>query len=195
MPKHREQDAWWSLPGPARFLERAATMANIPSGVLGVVMPMPAPRDWLMALTHSLDEQASATPVVVDASVGLRGRSPVRMPEWKQAEFSARYFEVDADFLSSALTLRPIDNGLAVYLRSVFEDERLVEGTLTELVGRPEINLRRPVTEDDWNSWVYKHGSDLALKAKARYVEATSEQSEASKAKFASDSFVCHSRS
>jgi exodeoxyribonuclease V alpha subunit len=47
------------------------------------------------------------------------------LPEWKQAEFSARYFEVDADFLSGALKLRPIDNGLAVYLKSVFEDERL----------------------------------------------------------------------
>jgi predicted kinase len=79
MPKRGGQDAWWSLPGPARFLERAAAMANIPSGVLGVLMPMPAPRDWLMALTYSLDEQASATPVVVDASVGLHGRSPVRM--------------------------------------------------------------------------------------------------------------------
>ena len=101
-----------------------------------------------------------------------------RLPEWKKAEFSTRYFEVDADFLSGALTLRPIDNGLAVYLKSVFEDERLVEGTLTELVGRPEINLRRPVTEDNWGSWIYKPGSDLALKAKARYVEATDEQSE-----------------
>lgn len=99
-----------------------------------------------------------------------------RLPEWKQAEFSARYFEVDAEFLSAALTLRPIDNGLAVYLKSVFEDERLVEATLTELVGRPEISLRRPVTEDDWTSWIYKPGSDLALKAEARYVEATDEQ-------------------
>jgi hypothetical protein len=98
------------------------------------------------------------------------------LPEWKQAEFSARYFEVDAEFLSGALTLRPIDNGLSVYLKSVFEDERLAEATLTELVGRPEINLRRPVTADDWTSWIYKPGSDLALKANAKYVEATDEQ-------------------
>ena len=101
-----------------------------------------------------------------------------RLPAWKQAEFSARYFEVDADFLSGALTLRPMDNGLAVYFKSVFEDERLVEGTLTELVARPEINLRRPVTEDDWGSWVYKSDSDLALKARAIYAEATDEQAE-----------------
>jgi exodeoxyribonuclease V alpha subunit len=101
-----------------------------------------------------------------------------RLPEWKQAEFSARYFEVDAEFLSGALTLRPIDNGLAVCLKSVFDDERLVEATLTELVSRPEINLRRPVTTDDWSSWIYKPDSDLALKAKAKYVEATDEQVE-----------------
>jgi hypothetical protein len=101
-----------------------------------------------------------------------------RLPEWKQAEFSTRYFDVDAEFLSGALTLRPMDKGLAVYLNSIFEDERLVEGTLVEVASRPEINLRRPVTEDDWSSWIYKSGSDLALKAKDRYIEATDEQSE-----------------
>ena len=99
-----------------------------------------------------------------------------RLPEWKQAEFTTRYFEVDADFLSSALTLRSIDQGLLVYLKSVFDDERLVEVTLSDLVSRPEMGLRRPVTQDDWGTWIYKPGSELALKAKAKYVEATDEQ-------------------
>lgn len=101
-----------------------------------------------------------------------------RLPAWKQAQFSMRYFEVDADFLSGALTLEPLDASLAVYLKSVFEDERIVEKTLTELATRPEINLRRPVTEDDWRAWIYRSDSQLALKAKARYVEATDEQAE-----------------
>ncbi|GLI95537.1 AAA family ATPase [Methylocystis echinoides] len=130
-----------------------------------------------LCVEHIRREQNHTFRLAEDMIVDIARRME-RLPEWKQAEFSARYFEVDADFLSGALTLRPIDNGLAVYLKSVFEDERLVEGTLTELIGRPEINLRRPVTEDDWSSWIYKSGSDLALKAKARYVEATSEQSE-----------------
>ena len=101
-----------------------------------------------------------------------------RLPAWKQAAFSERYFTVDADFLSGALALRPTDLGLAVYLKSVFEDERLLEATLNELVSRPEIDLRRPVTAADWSSWVFKSDSPLANKASADYAEATREQAE-----------------
>ena len=101
-----------------------------------------------------------------------------RMPDWKQAEFSERYFVVDADFLSGALTLRPTDRGLAIYLKSVFQDERRVERTLRDLASRPEIDLRRPVTSGDWSSWVYKADSTLAIKAAGEYSEATREQAE-----------------
>jgi exodeoxyribonuclease V alpha subunit len=101
-----------------------------------------------------------------------------RLPAWKQAEFSERYFTVDADFLSGALTLRPTELGLAVYLKSVFEDERLLENTLNELASRPEIDLRRPVTASDWSSWVFKSDSPLAAKASGEYGEATREQAE-----------------
>ena len=101
-----------------------------------------------------------------------------RLPAWKQAEFSERYFTVDADFLSGALTLRPTDLGLAIYLKSVFEDERWLENTLNELASRPEIDLRRPVTTTDWSSWVFKPDSSLAAKASADYAEATREQAE-----------------
>ena len=101
-----------------------------------------------------------------------------RLPAWKQAEFSERYFEVDAEFLSTALTLRPLEPGLAIYLKSVFEDERLVETTLRGLVSRPDIDLRRPITDSDWTSWVYKPESLLALKASSEYREATAEQGE-----------------
>jgi exodeoxyribonuclease V alpha subunit len=101
-----------------------------------------------------------------------------RLPSWKQAEFNERYFTVDADFLSGALTLRPTELGLAVYLKSVFEEERLVEATLGELASRPEIDLRRPVTASDWSSWVYKADSPLATKAASDYEDATREQAE-----------------
>ena len=100
------------------------------------------------------------------------------LPVWKQAEFSERYFTVDEDFLSGALTLRRTDVGLAVYIKAVFEDERLVESTLNELVSRPDIELRRPVTSTDWSTWVFKADSQLALKASAEYAEATHEQAE-----------------
>ena len=79
-----------------------------------------------------------------------------RLPAWKQAQFSERYFEVDAEFLSGVIMLKPIEPELAVYLKSVFEDERMVEATIRELTSRPEIDLRRPVTASDWTAWIYK---------------------------------------
>ena len=99
-----------------------------------------------------------------------------RLPAWKHAVFSARYFEVDAEFLSGALTLKRVDLSLLLYLNAVFEDERLVEQTLKELVTRSEISLRRPVSEDDWQSWIYKAASSLATKAQDEYLKATEEQ-------------------
>lgn len=99
-----------------------------------------------------------------------------RLPAWKQAEFSERYFTVDAEFLSGALSLRPVEAGLAVYLKTVFEDERLVEATLRELASRPDVDLRRPVTETDWSAWIFKTDSPLAMKAPKEYKEATDEQ-------------------
>lgn len=99
-----------------------------------------------------------------------------RLPEWKHAQFTERYFEVDAEFLSKALTLKPVKSGLAVYLKSVFEDERKIEATLRELASRPEIDLRRPVTTSDWRSWIYKTESLLSEKGGQHYLEATDEQ-------------------
>ncbi len=101
-----------------------------------------------------------------------------RLPAWKQAQFSERYFEVDAKFLSGSLTLKPNEQGLIVYERTLFEDERMVEATLRELAARPEIGLRRPVTSSDWSAWIFKPQSRLAEKGGDAYIKATKEQIE-----------------
>ena len=99
-----------------------------------------------------------------------------RLPAWKQAQFSERYFEVDAEFLAGALTLMAVEPGLAVYQKSVFEDERKVEVTLRELASRPEIDLRRPVTISDWSAWIFRTESSFAEKGGEDYSNATREQ-------------------
>ena len=75
----RLSSSWWRLPGPDRFLSRIAEAANKPLGVVGLLLPHPEPQGWLEAVRERLDEQASSQPIVVDASAGLRGRSPVRV--------------------------------------------------------------------------------------------------------------------
>ncbi|WP_375210987.1 ATP-dependent DNA helicase [Hyphococcus sp.] len=98
------------------------------------------------------------------------------LPEWKQAGFSDRYFDVDAEFISGAIAQKSTEHGRVLYLRRVFEDERFVEKTLRDLAGRPDIQLKRPVLEDDWRSWVFKSDSDLAEKAADEYETAVVEQ-------------------
>ena len=71
--------SWWRLPGPDRFLQRVTDAANKASGVVGLLLPKPEPLGWLEAVRERLDEQASSQPILVDASTGLRGRSPVRV--------------------------------------------------------------------------------------------------------------------
>lgn len=101
-----------------------------------------------------------------------------RLPEWKRTPFSERYFDVDLDFLSKQLTIRRSEQGLIVYLRNIYEDERLVEATLRELAARPYISLRRPITYSDWKTWIFKADSPLAQRSDEDYKKATDEQIE-----------------
>ena len=100
------------------------------------------------------------------------------LPDWKQALFTEHYFEVDLDFLSKMLTIKPTRKGLIVYERTIYEDERMVETTLRELVTRPDIRLRRPVSSADWKTWIFKVDSTLAEKGGENYRKATNEQIE-----------------
>jgi exodeoxyribonuclease V alpha subunit len=101
-----------------------------------------------------------------------------RLPEWKRATFSERYFQVDEEFLSESLALKATEKGLAVYLRPLFDDERSLERVLRELAGRPDIALKRPVTDSDWHGWVYKSDSPLGLKGGKDYELAAEEQAQ-----------------
>jgi len=99
-----------------------------------------------------------------------------RLPEWKRANFTERYFTVDAEFLSAALTLVQREPGLTVYMKSVHEDERLVESVITHISTGPNIALRRPVTAADWTAWIQKPDSVLAQRAPKEYADAVAEQ-------------------
>lgn len=130
-----------------------------------------------LCVEHLRREPKHTFRVAKELVVEIAGRME-RLPAWKQAQFSERYFKVDADFLAEALALRTSESGLAVYIKSVFDDERLLENTLRELMSRPDLSLRRPVTEADWYSWVHKSDSVLAARASAEYDEAAREQAQ-----------------
>lgn len=55
------------------------------------------------------------------------------------------------------------------YLRSNYEDERLIENELKFLIGGPDIKLTRPVTEATWTDYLFDGDSVLAEKAEKSY--------------------------
>jgi len=92
-----------------------------------------------------------------------------QLPEWKRHQYTERYLEVDEEELSAALTFRTEGATGFMYLREVYEDERLVEQTLRSLVGRPGIELRKPVTREHWKNWLHEPASTLAQKNPSEY--------------------------
>ncbi len=94
------------------------------------------------------------------------------LPEWKRHEFHERYLVADHEFLSEALEIHDQEGSTYLYLRTVYEDERLVEGKLGFLLDGPNIELRLPVTERTWFSYLYDPHSPLAGKADAEYRKA-----------------------
>jgi exodeoxyribonuclease V alpha subunit len=102
-----------------------------------------------------------------------------KLPEWKTAHFTARYFEVDKDTMEEALVLRKEEGRFWLYLQDVYEDEREIEDALTKLAGRANIQLQRPFSEQDWKVEIVDTKSPLLAKARDQYQDAVAAQASA----------------
>lgn len=98
-------------------------------------------------------------------------------PEWKRHQFSERYLSVDEAELAGALTFRKHSGRTYVYLRSVYEDERLIEQELRALANRPDISFRSPVTAKHWQSYLHDPRSPIAQTNPQTYDEIIAGQS------------------
>lgn len=101
------------------------------------------------------------------------------LPEWKRQQFNERYLSVDREDLEQAITMREEGDRLWLYLNEVFEDERLLEREIRGLSGRPDIEIKRPVTLENWRDYLHDAQSPLAERVPAEYEEAISSQAEA----------------
>jgi exodeoxyribonuclease V alpha subunit len=101
------------------------------------------------------------------------------LPEWKRFAFHDRYLVADEELIAQAIEVREVDARTYLYLRHVFEDERLLEEKLRFLIGGPDIQLRTPVTSGVWDGYLHDASSDLARKVPRRYRDAIDKQIEA----------------
>lgn len=90
-------------------------------------------------------------------------------PDWKRHQFNLRYFEVDQDILQGALTIRNVEGRQYIYLKDVYEDERIIETQIRNLAKRPDITFKSPVTEKHWHDYLYDPNSVLAKKNPKEY--------------------------
>jgi len=148
-------------------LDRAA----LPSPELGVseLAGNDSP-ERLRALAHECLRRVSGHTFVEQAElVAMINRRLESTPEWKRIQFKAKYFEVDEDEYGRSLYFRNEDERDYVYLREHQEAEQKIERQLKELMRRPDISLKVPMTEGNWRDFLYKEGSPLAKKAKKEY--------------------------
>lgn len=98
------------------------------------------------------------------------------LPDWKRAQFTQRMVEAEKDDLSAALTYRTNNDHLYLYLKPVFEDERLVENVLRSMANRSAIQLKFPVKEGNWKAFLKRPETDIAKYHPAEYETAIEQQ-------------------
>jgi len=99
------------------------------------------------------------------------------LSEWRQFDFKMRNFESYAETLKESLVLRKDgDDNLYLYLRDIYEDERLIEEKVRQLANRTITNFKSPVTQQNWESFLYDGRSKIAELNPAEYKEAVQAQ-------------------
>ena len=91
------------------------------------------------------------------------------LPDWKNHQFTPKYFDVDADFIEEAVKFRKYNDENYLYLNEVHEDERLIESVMNELQQRANIPLKVEITDDTFFNLLKDSNSPLNNKAPEQY--------------------------
>jgi len=94
------------------------------------------------------------------------------LPDWKNHQFTPKYFEVDADLIEEAIKFRKYQDENYLYLNEVYEDERLIETVLKSLQQRANIPLKVEITEETFFDLLKDPNSTLNNKAPKQYDDA-----------------------
>ncbi|WP_075980806.1 ATP-dependent DNA helicase [Bacillus massilinigeriensis] len=89
--------------------------------------------------------------------------------DWKRHQFVMKNFIVDEEVIEEAIVMRKDNEKLYLYLKEVYEDERLIENTIRELTKRRDISLRVPATAEKFYDSLIDTSSVLNQKAPSEY--------------------------
>ena len=98
-------------------------------------------------------------------------------PDWKKEIFNKEYIEYDKDSFEKAIHFREHEEKTYLYLLDAWENERIIEKEIRDLIKRPDISLSKPFNDAKWKNELYQQ-CDLANKAPKEYDEAIEGQIE-----------------
>lgn len=136
-------------------------------------------RRFRALLVDALQREDSHVFVPADTIIEPVNRRLSVLPEWKRFIFNQRFLAADEELIREAVEIRKEEKRTYLYLREAFEDERLLEEKLRFLISGPNIELRTPVTEGVWESFLYDAQSILTRQAPEEYRAAVKKQVEA----------------
>lgn len=97
-------------------------------------------------------------------------------PDWKKEVFNEEYIEYDKENFEKAIKFKNVNNKTYLYIIETWEDERLIEENIREIIKRTDINLIKPFKENQWENELYQPKSNLAEKAPEEYTSAINGQ-------------------
>ncbi|MFV0152547.1 AAA family ATPase [Empedobacter falsenii] len=97
-------------------------------------------------------------------------------PDWKNIQFNKGYIDFEKDFFEEKLFFRTVENITYVYLKDIYEQERIIEKQIRNLVGRLPIDVQRPFNEAKWQNEIFKADCNLDRKAPEEYRTAVESQ-------------------
>ena len=169
---------------PWSTVDRGVLPSPDVGGTPGADMEIDDARRLRALCVDELRREPNHTFQAASAILGRVNKRLEALPDWKSANFTERYFDVDRDTLERALVFRTEDQRPWLYWRPVYEDERVVEAALVKLAQRPDIRLMRPFDKGQWFDEILDPNSNLLDKARERYRSAVESQATACDAIF-----------
>jgi len=102
-----------------------------------------------------------------------------RMPEWKRYSYKVKDLSIEKEILEKALFIKKAENeDLYLYLKTVYEDERIIETIFKKLADRPDISLTMTISKDKFKEGLRDPNSKVGEVAFVKYETILEKQAE-----------------
>lgn len=148
--------------------------AVLPSQELGIdeIVPKDDSRRLRGLMVDVLKKEGVHSFIDQESVLDVLNRKLANYPDWKKVEFNKGYIDFDKKLFEQKIVFRVAEGITYCYHKEVYDQERLVEKHLRNLVGRGDVETSRPFGEEKWVNEVLKPDCSLNLKSPEEYRKA-----------------------